>query len=339
MNAARLSADGIDPVGAIEACYRAEPCDETWLQGVVDILRPLDAGRGLAGYCYDARDPERFRVGAAAAVGHPQGWDRAVAEIHRAAEPALIRAIYAYPRPVHVFWRDIRHLTVSPEVRSRLEGFYREMGVGHATGLFGAEPGAQGVVVVVPSAEARRIAPRTTHQLVSVAAHLCSAFRLRQAFAGKSPSPEDSGTDAVLEPSGRVAHATPAAQSARSRAALAVAVARIERARGRARRIDPEAALALWRGLVHGTWSLVDHVESDGKRYVLARRNPPSVRDPKALTERERAVLAYAVMGRSNAFIGYLLGIGSSTVAQHLDVARRKLGVASRRELIAAFST
>jgi DNA-binding NarL/FixJ family response regulator len=112
----------------------------------------------------------------------------------------------------------------------------------------------------------------------------------------------------------------------------------MENARGRLRRSDPDEALLLWQGLVDGTWSLVDQHESDGKRYLLARRNAPDVRDPLALTPRERVVLAFAAMGHQNKFIAYLLGLPVSKVAGHLAGARRKLRVTSRAELIRCFT-
>jgi DNA-binding NarL/FixJ family response regulator len=104
------------------------------------------------------------------------------------------------------------------------------------------------------------------------------------------------------------------------------------------RRAHPEEALNLWQALVDGTWSLVDHSDSDGRRFLLARRNEPGVRDPKALTSRERSVLAFAAMGHQNKYIGYLLGISAAAVSAHLDLVQRKLGLSCRPELIQRFA-
>jgi len=139
---------------------------------------------------------------------------------------------------------------------------------------------------------------------------------------------------AVLDPAGRVLDAMKGAQAKDARQGLADAVRRMDRARGPLRRTDPDDALQLWQGLVDGTWSLVDQCDSDGKRYILARRNEPGVRDPRALSQRERSVVAFASMGHQNKFIGYLLGLSAGTVAGHLQSAQRKLGLASRAELI-----
>lgn len=108
--------------------------------------------------------------------------------------------------------------------------------------------------------------------------------------------------------------------------------------RRRLRPASQEEAQALWKGLIEGAWSLLDHVESGGKRFVLTRRNPIGASDPNALTPRERAVLAFAAMGRQNKYIAYALGLSPSTVAAHLRSACRKLGFASRREVILSFA-
>jgi DNA-binding NarL/FixJ family response regulator len=86
---------------------------------------------------------------------------------------------------------------------------------------------------------------------------------------------------------------------------------------------------------VDGRWSLVDRFESDGRRFMVAHRNEPDVRDPRALSKRERQVVAFAATGHSNKLIGYELGVSPSSVAKHLGVAARKLGVRSRAELVA----
>ncbi len=98
-----------------------------------------------------------------------------------------------------------------------------------------------------------------------------------------------------------------------------------------------EEALVVWNGLMAGKWSPVECRESDGYRVVVARRTDPGARDRRALRLRERQVIAIAARGHQNKYIGYLLGIGPSTVATHLESARRKLGLPSRRGIIATF--
>ncbi|HET7753490.1 MAG TPA: helix-turn-helix transcriptional regulator, partial [Anaeromyxobacteraceae bacterium] len=183
----------------------------------------------------------------------------------------------------------------------------------------------------VPMRSRRAFHPRTLHRLACVAAHFTSALRLRR---GGPAAPDAPSTDAILEPGGAVRHAVGEARRESVRARLSRAVRAAERARGLLRRADPDAALSMWRGLVDGTWSLVDHWDSDGRRYVLVRRNAPSVADPKALTAAERAVVTFLAMGHPEKYVAYLLGLAPSTVGTHFASARRKLGVTSREGLV-----
>ncbi|MCB9736866.1 MAG: response regulator transcription factor [Deltaproteobacteria bacterium] len=107
----------------------------------------------------------------------------------------------------------------------------------------------------------------------------------------------------------------------------------MDRGRTAAGRAEGEVALAAWRGLVDGTWSMVDRFDRDGRRYLIAKRNPPaevSAALVSKLTLREKQVAVLAATGASNKLIGYELGLTASTVATHLQRAARKLGVKSR---------
>jgi DNA-binding CsgD family transcriptional regulator len=81
----------------------------------------------------------------------------------------------------------------------------------------------------------------------------------------------------------------------------------------------------------------VDHVESDGRRFVLAQENEPDDSSRAALSPREHQVLANAALGRSNKEIAYALGIGHSTVRVLLTRAAKKLGSKNRAELVRRF--
>jgi DNA-binding NarL/FixJ family response regulator len=106
-------------------------------------------------------------------------------------------------------------------------------------------------------------------------------------------------------------------------------------ARGQLRRADQDQAIAAWDALVRGEWTLVDHSDVDGKRFVLARKNQPAVGDPGALTLRERQVATYAALGHSNKHICYELGLSPAVVSRHLRQALRKLRLRDRTELVA----
>jgi DNA-binding NarL/FixJ family response regulator len=61
----------------------------------------------------------------------------------------------------------------------------------------------------------------------------------------------------------------------------------------------------------------------------------PSSADPAALTEREEAVLALLVEGRTNAQIAGAVFLSENTVKFHLRNLFAKLGVSNRTEAVA----
>ena len=169
-----------------------------------------------------------------------------------------------------------------------------------------------------------------------VGAHLAAALRLRTLVC---PSTTDPATEAVLTPRGKLLHAGPAASSPGARASLVDAVRASATARGRMRRSSPDEALGLWTALVQGRWTIIEIAERDGKRLVLARRNPLGGTPVLDLTADERDVTWLAAHGHSYKYIGYELGIPLSTVASRLRRAMHKLRVRSRTELLQKLGT
>jgi DNA-binding CsgD family transcriptional regulator len=177
--------------------------------------------------------------------------------------------------------------------------------------------------------EKRRHSPRTVHLWHRLAAHISAGNRLRDAVAKLAAGADAAAaSEAILAPDGKVEHATEAAKSRSARDALRDALVRIDKARSE--RDEAERSVELWRGLVAGRWTLVEHFERDGRRYFLAQKNDPAVRPDRALTERERQVLGYSELGNSNKLIAYSLGLSPSTVSSLLGRARRKLKVPER---------
>jgi DNA-binding NarL/FixJ family response regulator len=174
-----------------------------------------------------------------------------------------------------------------------------------------------------------RTFPRQRSIWRQVCAHLATAWRLRERLGTARTAVE-----AVVSRSGRVVEASGVAQTGERRERLSGAAKDLDKARGALRRRDPLAALELWRGLVSGRWSLVDRVDTDGKRMFVAHRNDPATPDPRGLSARERAIVELVIAGTSNKHIGYTLGLGPGTVAAHLKQALAKLQVASRLELV-----
>jgi DNA-binding CsgD family transcriptional regulator len=321
-----------DPIAVIEACYAAIPDRDSWLRSLAGTLAPLAEGSAAYAQRFDATDPSRLQVTSMASGADVP--EEVLFPAWKAAPPGLVAAIFA-PRPViDLLSRRARALQSDT---SGLLCAWREGRNRHeAVAVIASERERCGHVLGFVQRRGYRPPARLLHSLGCIAAHLVSAARLRCLLDSFGGDPAD-GADAVLDPAGRLHHAVGDAGAAEARDHLEAAVRRLEKARGALRRSDPEAALALWRDLVDGRWSVVDHVEADGRRWVLARRNAPGDGDPKALTRRERDVAAGAALGRANKLIAYQLGVAPSTVSDPLESALRKLRLASREELIAFF--
>jgi DNA-binding CsgD family transcriptional regulator len=190
--------------------------------------------------------------------------------------------------------------------------------------------------VIVNRRRAQAIPRTTTESLTRIAAHLGAASRLRLRLeAGRD---EGASIEAIVDPNGRMEYAPLASSDAGAIAALSHATRARELARSSLRYQQPEAALANWPSRVRARWTLLDHFESDGKRYVVARENAVCVSAFADLTFREREVLASAAQGRTNKAVAYELGLAHSTVRVLLARAAKKLGVRDRAALVGRFN-
>jgi DNA-binding NarL/FixJ family response regulator len=206
-----------------------------------------------------------------------------------------------------------------------------KVGIQDAFCLFAQDGEGHAININAPARAAVKAHSRVRGVWTHVGVHLASAMRLRRRF-----SEARAVRDAVLSPSGEVAHAEGDARNERAiRELLSSAVRDAERARSKSGRRDPHKAMALWQGLVAGEWSLVDHWESDGKRFVAAYRNRPDVPDPRVLTPQERLVFKYASLGGSNKEIAFTLGLSVGAVASAVSQLLLKLRCARRIDLLA----
>jgi DNA-binding NarL/FixJ family response regulator len=191
---------------------------------------------------------------------------------------------------------------------------------------------AFGVFLTAPS----KPTPLEHKRWPQVATHLGAGLRLRA--VARQLALDSAPVEAILEPGGKLHEAREAATGALARDTLREAVRRIERARTAAGRSDPDAAMQSWEGLVRGRWSIVDHFDTDGRRFVVAVKNDPVHHDPRGLSRRERQVAEYVGLGRSTKEIAYALGVSLSAVTNCTARAQAKLGLSSRAELAAFFA-
>ncbi len=318
-------------IQAVEAAYRLDVEDDEWLRQLTDIVEPLlKPDTGIVSYFFDLTGPRT-------ALQHPYlkraELSRAIQEMPTFNDPAQ-RSTLMLASPVST----ISQLLTAAQYRLWLKDNGSAMGIVDSLGLCALDPDGQGVVVSAGLMKPLRLEPKSRAQLARLSTHIGSAFRLRRHLAELSGGHNViNAADAVLTPSGEVAHARSAARQANARSLLRRAAKAADHARSRSGRRDPERALAAWKGMVDGRWSLVDQFDSDGRRFWLAHKNPPHAPDPRRLTARERQVLAYAAMGQSQKQIAYTLGISIGTVGNHLSAGMQKLGVRSRVELVRYF--
>ncbi len=328
-----------DVIGAVEACYARSGDDQAWLSGLLASVSPLARGHAIYAQVFHHRQDGSLLVESRRCQDVPPDVPDAMDRAFRGAPPEFVRRHWSPAPPIDYCTR--RLLSAPAHVERELRRIREQCGVKDALGIFGADVDGRVIAIflAVP-AERPLFPPQVVHRLRSMAAHLTSGARLRHALgtAGGEAALAAGRPEAVLDPAGHALDASGPARERSARSSLGDAVRLMEKARGRIRRADPDEALQLWRGLVEGTWSLVEHHDTDGKRYLIARRNQPGVREPTALSRNERSVLAFAAMGHQNKYIGYLLGLSPSAVTSHLRAAQRKLGLSSRGDLIRTFA-
>jgi DNA-binding NarL/FixJ family response regulator len=106
--------------------------------------------------------------------------------------------------------------------------------------------------------------------------------------------------------------------------------------RGRRARIDPRDAIKEWQSVVAKRWTLLEHFESDGKRFLLAMDNRAKSPGLELLSEREREVLFQALGGCSNkGYPAFQLGLAESTVRVLLARAGRQARRAVAKRVVA----
>jgi DNA-binding CsgD family transcriptional regulator len=323
-----------DAISIVEAAYDCESDTQAWFGRLLEQIAPkLDRGFGVSvsPYAPDMR-PEDL-----------------ILYEHRV-EPRLAQAamsmVAAYPDLFHYSVTSAKPVDTATAVNGLSPGearvwapfveYMHPFGVRDVMTILARDPSGHAVFFSTPAPDLRR--PTRQERLIwgRIAAHISAGSRLRRALP-LAPGDVAAGADAVLSPSGAFAHAEAPLQDHGARDSLRAAAQAIDRARSKARSNEDEA-LDLWQGLVAGRWSLVDRFDTDGRRYLVARRNDPDVRDPRALTLRERQVLAYAAMGHPLKLIAYSLGLSLSTVSVNRRTAMRKLGLQHHADIVALFA-
>ena len=324
-----------DVVSILEGAYDVTPCTLDWLRLFIERSAPfLDRGLGQFASMWNLGQG----VDPTTVVSHRMD-DRLRDALLQAA--VVSRSAHKQAASAMVLGTAMQRVgddaDGQADVHEMARRFLHPFGGREVLFLKIADPSGRLIVLAIPAPDDRLPSRGEAMMWSRIAAHVAAGARLRAAASVHGGDPFD-GVDAVLSPSGALHHAAPGAQDRGSRETLRQAARDVDRARSRAGRADANSALDLWQGLVAGRWSLVDRFDSDGRRFVVARRNDPDVPDPRALTRRERQVLAYAAMGQPLKLIAYALGLSVSTIALYRGRAMRKLGLTSTAEVVRMFA-
>lgn len=295
----------------LEAMYTLDRSDEEWLrQSLLALSSLCGSEHNYVGFFYDASNVENFKLWNVCRLQKPVPELAGTWSIFRSmVNPDFVRATF---RSLHLGSARRHAFEYARPVLAERE----RNGYGDFFFVNGLDPSGLGCVLTIGCRQ-REFAPQGKQAalLKRVAKHLSLAHHYRRRL-GATDDP----------PSGR---SWARDQVAASDAALAVPPG-----------IDLEPAthtqlLEDWQLFASDRWSLVDTFKQGGHRYVVARENQIDARAFGALTDRERQVVVHAALGLSNKEIAYALGISHATVRVLMARAAKRLGVGSRRELLA----
>jgi DNA-binding CsgD family transcriptional regulator len=321
-----------DVLTIVESAYQVDAPADRWLRDLSDRVRPhLDRGFGMAAFEYYRPPGKPLQLLQSIHIGIPPGLDAIYSTVFATMDPEIRLRPFRMGPCVSGSQMMGMHAAEFKQ-QPHMKRFVQKFGMYDSIWITAAEPSGRGLGFHAGRPTISWASKVETELWGKLAAHLSSAVRLRHRILGPPDQPE-----AVLDPSGKLHDAIGPAQQRDARERLRAAVRDIERGRGALRRRDPGRALDDWKGLVAGRWTLLDDVQRDGRRYIVARENAPRAPGPTALTDRERQVLGFARLGHTNKLIAYDLGIADSTVRVLIARAAAKMGVRTREELIEAY--
>lgn len=222
-----------------------------------------------------------------------------------------------------------------------LSAFEKHLGCKDVLFLNAHDHDHHGFSLLVPCDERLTLSAAQRSRLRQVAIHMGAGHRIwRNALpssevAGASLGELPLNAEALLDPARfTVSDLADTVKDGSASTIIRDAAKRLDKARGKMRRAEPDQALEIWKGLVNGRWSLVDWFDTDGRRFVLAKPNAPRITDPRGLSEQEAQVATYAALGETGKILSYRFGLSTQRVSILLRSAMRKLGVKTQAQLV-----
>ncbi|HSY23332.1 MAG TPA: helix-turn-helix transcriptional regulator [Polyangiaceae bacterium] len=322
-------------ISIVEAAYDVGGDVKAWLERLLDEIAPrLDRGFGVGASMY-APDLGPQEIVFTTRHMPPAVLERLVTM--SVANPEIFHRVHAGQSSRSTVTEALGMTTEEAERWSPYAEYLHSSGVRELGGVLARDPSGHVVVFTLPMPDTRRPGRQERALWSRIAAHVSAGARLHRAVARLSSDDLTEGAEAVLSPSGALLHGDRCTQGAGARESLRRAAKAIDLARSKARPNDAEA-LELWQALIAGQWSLVEHFDTDGRRFLVAHKNDPQVTGFRTLTVRERQVLAYVAMGHPLKLIAYTLGLSISTVSQDRRTAMRKMGLETPAAVVAFFA-
>lgn len=310
-----------DLVALTEALYTSAPTNDAWLEHLLDTAAETLGPNSACGLSVIREEATGRSLELADGRGHGRSVLEMAGHVVESMEDGAYREFW-YPSK-RVMLGSTMAQAAPPGARALYEYYLAQTQVEDFVGLVG-HPAPGWSFVLFGSWHKRKLDGAERQTLERLRIHVESVLRLRM-LGGHEPV-------AVITPAGRIEHA-PGVESA-SHDDMSKRVLDIEGARSLRGRADQDAALAVWKALVEGQWSLVEQVDRDGKRMYLAYENAPAARQYRSLHVREAAVLSHCVQGLSGKQVAYALGIAQTLVSRDLASAALKLGFNGRSDLL-----
>ena len=285
-----------DLVSVVEAAYQIEQSEDSWLRGVLGAARTIvDAEFEAISCTYDASNPAALRFNTFVSAGLSDEIAAHVARSMPLSNPGYVqKTLLSTSCGTSV---DVSGWRQQPGVESAGQDF----GIRDFLSINGRNPSGQGCLVMALLRKEMRLTTQRRNVLTKISSHLAAAHRLRHRLASKVA--HSGAAEAILDHDGKIHHAEGEARSKMALTRLKHSALAIARSRGALRARDPEEAVDEWKGLIAARWTLLEVCETDGRRYLVARRNRPRTQGPSGLTDREQEVVAFAAMGHHNKLI------------------------------------
>lgn len=309
-----------DPLAIVEAGYDLNVDDAAWVARITRaVSREIVGPLGTVGYRFERQRRVRYALTTVSVAGG----DAALAV-------STARVVATLPFDDLARFYEHHGITTTHEsCRASLPPQVADDGIVDFCGVVIGD-GTNGVAIGAPLPVVANLTKSARKRWRAVSAHLSAVFRLRAALSRRRGPSED----ALFTPGGHLLHATGAvARSRKAQRLLQEAAVAMEKARGPLRRRDPGAALDLWRELIAGRWTIVDRLESCGRRLLVAHENLPEATQLRELSPPQHTIVRKLLQGRTATSIASELGTTPSTVSQHIRDVLRKLRLRSVSEL------